>query len=218
MKPRSILVAPSILAADWGKFSEEIRSVTNSGADWIHIDVMDGRFVPPITFGADVVRIAKKATTIPLDVHLMIVEPERHIDAFAKAGATSITVHLETCPHLHRTLQQIKAAGCKAGVALNPASPFSLVEGIMRDVDILLVMTVNPGWGGQKFITDTLDKTREAAAYIQKHNLRAVIEVDGGVTAETAKQAVAAGASVLVAGTAIFQQPDYTTAISSLRS
>ncbi len=218
MKPRSILVAPSILAADWGKFSEEIRSVADSGADWIHIDVMDGRFVPPITFGADVVKIAKKATTLPLDVHLMIVEPERHIDAFAKAGATSITVHLETCPHLHRTLQQIKAAGCKAGVALNPASPFSLVEGIMREVDILLVMTVNPGWGGQKFITDTLDKTREAAAYIQKNNLRAVIEVDGGVTAETAKQAVAAGASVLVAGTAIFQQPDYTTAISSLRS
>lgn len=217
MKEGKLIVAPSILASDWAKFGEEIVAVEKAGADWIHIDVMDGRFVPPITFGADVVKVAKRVTALPLDVHLMIVEPERHIETFASSGAASISVHAEVSPHLHRTLQQIRACGCKTGVALNPSTPLVALLDIMQEIDTLLIMTVNPGWGGQKFIAPMLDKIRHAAAHIRQHNLNTRIEVDGGINAETAREATAAGASILVAGTSIFQSKNYQAAIASLR-
>lgn len=210
------LIAPSILAADWGKFAEEIKAVQSAGADWIHIDVMDGHFVPPITFGAQIVEAARKVTNLPLDVHLMIERPDLQLENFARAGADSITVHAEACQHLHRTLQAIRALGKKAGVALNPATPVSVVAQVLDDIDLLLIMTVNPGWGGQKYIAHSDQKIREARQLLGTRKIQ--LEVDGGINHQTAPRALSAGADILVAGTSVFREPDYRAAISNLRS
>ena len=212
------IIAPSLLASDWGRFSEECKAAESAGADWLHLDVMDGHFVPPITFGHDVVAVAKAAVNIPLDVHLMIENPDAQLQAFADAGADVITVHAEACPHLHRTLQEIKKLGCKAGVALNPATPASALDAVLDMCDLALVMTVNPGWGGQAFIDSTLSKVSHLSQQLTNIGSSAVVEVDGGINAETGKQARDAGANVLVAGTYIFGSGDYEAAIKSLRN
>ncbi|HYV47414.1 MAG TPA: ribulose-phosphate 3-epimerase [Myxococcaceae bacterium] len=211
------LIAPSILSADFGRLAEEVRAVEAAGADWIHVDVMDGRFVPPITLGPLVVEAVRKATKLPLDVHLMIVEPERHIADFVKAGANSVTVHVETCPHLHRTLGQIRELGATPSVTLNPGTPLSAVEEVLGEVGMVLVMSVNPGWGGQSFIPASVDKVRRLRAMLDARGSKARVEVDGGVNAQTAQQVVAAGADVLVAGNAVFRAPDYRKAIAEIR-
>jgi len=211
------LIAPSILSADFGRLAEEVRAVEAAGADWIHVDVMDGRFVPPITLGPLVVEAVRKATKLPLDVHLMIVEPERHIAEFVKAGAGSVTVHVETCPHLHRTLGQIRELGATPSVTLNPGTPLSALEEVLGEVGMVLVMSVNPGWGGQSFIPASVEKVRRLRAMLDARGSKARVEVDGGVNAQTARQVVAAGADVLVAGNAVFRAPDYRKAIADLR-
>ncbi len=216
--PNRVRVAPSLLSADFGRLAEEVRAIEAAGADSVHVDVMDGRFVPNLTIGPLVVEAVKRVTALPLDVHLMIVEPERYIEAFAKAGAAIITVHQETCPHLHRTLQQIRAAGAKPSVVLNPSTPLSAIEEVLGEVDQVLLMSVNPGFGGQAFIPGTVDKVRRLRALLDARGLGHVdIEVDGGINAATAKQVVAAGATVLVAGNAVFKAPDYAAAIAALR-
>lgn len=213
-----VRIAPSILSADFGRLAEEVKAITAAGADYVHVDVMDGRFVPNITIGPLVVEAVKRATSLPLDVHLMIVEPEKYIEAFAKAGADTITVHQETCPHLHRVLQQIRAAGAKPSVVLNPSTPLFAIEEVLGEVDQVLLMSVNPGFGGQAFIESTVDKVRRLRAMLDARGLQRVeIEVDGGINAETAKRVVAAGANVLVAGNAVFRAPDYRAAIAALR-
>ena len=199
-----VKIAPSILAADFARLGEQVAEAEAAGADYIHIDVMDGHFVPNITVGPLVVEAVRRATKLPLDVHLMIEAPERYSARFAEAGADIITVHVEACPHLHRLVQQIKGLGVKAGVSLNPATPLSSLEEILGDVDLVLVMTVNPGFGGQEFIAGTLSKIRRLRKMLDERGLQCELEVDGGINAETAPQAVAAGANVLVAGEAIF--------------
>ncbi len=216
---KTVKVAPSILSADFGRLADEVRAIEQAGADSVHVDVMDGRFVPNLTIGPLVVEAVRKATSLPLDVHLMIVEPEKYIGDFAKAGAHIITVHQETCPHLHRTLQQIRAAGAKPSVVLNPSTPLNTLEEVLTEVDQVLLMSVNPGFGGQAFIEATVDKVRRLRAMLDAKGLSAVdIEVDGGINPDTAKRVVAAGASVLVAGNAVFKAPDYAKAIAALRS
>ena len=216
---KTVKVAPSILSADFGRLADEVRAIEQAGADYVHVDVMDGRFVPNLTIGPLVVEAVRKATTLPLDVHLMIVEPEKYIGDFAKAGANIITVHQETCPHLHRTLQQIRAAGAKPSVVLNPSTPLVTIEEVLGEVDQVLLMSVNPGFGGQSFIEATVDKVKRLRAMLDAKGLSGVaIEVDGGVNADTAKRVVAAGATVLVAGNAVFKAPDYAKAIAALRS
>ncbi|MCC6334870.1 MAG: ribulose-phosphate 3-epimerase [Myxococcales bacterium] len=211
-------IAPSILSADFGRLADEVRAVEAAGADYIHVDVMDGRFVPNLTIGPLVVEAVKKATRLPLDVHLMIVEPERYVGDFVKAGADLVTVHQEVSPHLHRTLQQIRAAGAKSSVVLNPSTPLCAIEEVLGEVHQVLLMSVNPGFGGQTFIAATVDKVRRLRGMLKERGLDAVdIEVDGGINAATAKQVVAAGATVLVAGNAIFKAPDYREAIAALR-
>jgi ribulose-phosphate 3-epimerase len=215
MKP---LIAPSLLSADFGRLADEVAAIERAGADLAHLDVMDGRFVPNITFGPAIVAAMRRATALPLDVHLMIVEPERHIDAFAEAGAHRISVHVETCPHLHRTLQQIARAGAMPAVAINPSTSLHMVEEILGDVGMVLVMSVNPGFGGQKFIPGALDKIRRLRALGDTHGHRALdIEVDGGVSDQNARALIEAGANVLVAGSYVFGQSDYAAAIASLR-
>jgi ribulose-phosphate 3-epimerase len=214
---RRVLVSPSLLSSDFGRLAEEVRAVEAAGADWIHVDVMDGRFVPNITIGPVVVQAIKRAATRPLDVHLMIVEPERYIDAFAKAGADYLTVHVEASPHLHRTLQQIRQAGARPSVVLNPSTPLSAIEEVLGEVEMVLVMSVNPGFGGQGFIEATVDKVRRLRAMLDARGLSPHIEVDGGINAETARRVVEAGASVLVAGSHVFGAKDYAEAIRSLR-
>jgi ribulose-phosphate 3-epimerase len=201
-------IAPSILAADFTRLGEQVRRAQEAGADLIHIDVMDGRFVPNITMGPLVVEAVRRVTDLPLDVHLMIVEPERHVEAFAAAGADAITVHLETSPHLHRTLGQIKEAGCKAGVALNPHSRAHTLTDIMDIVDRINVMTVNPGFGGQSFLTGMMSKVADLRAMIGDARRPIDIEVDGGINFDTAMTAAQAGANILIVGTYIFQHPD----------
>ncbi|MFC4735555.1 ribulose-phosphate 3-epimerase [Bacillus daqingensis] len=208
-------IAPSILAADFAALGSEIKEAEAAGADYIHIDVMDGRFVPNITIGPLIVEAVRPHTSLPLDVHLMIENPERYVDAFADAGADIISVHAEACPHLHRTIQQIKGRGVKAGAVLNPGSPLSMVEEVMDELDLLLLMTVNPGFGGQTFIPSVLDKMKRASE-IKPAAME--IEVDGGVNADTAKLCREAGADVLVAGSAFFQASDRKQAMKSLRS
>ncbi|MFQ5895485.1 MAG: ribulose-phosphate 3-epimerase [Nitrospinota bacterium] len=214
---RRKLIAPSILSADFGRLAEEVRAVEAAGADWLHVDVMDGHFVPNITVGPMVVRAARAACALPLDVHLMIEEPDRHLAAFAEAGAHLITVHAEVPHHLHRTLQSVRALGRKVGVALNPATPLAAVEEVLGEVDLVLVMSVNPGFGGQEFLPGSLDKVRRLRRMLDEGAHRALIEVDGGVGPENAGALREAGADVLVAGTSVFGSGDYRRAVRSLR-
>lgn len=199
------IIAPSILSADFAKLGEEVRAVDEAGADWIHIDVMDGHFVPNLTIGPGVVKALRPHTQKPFDVHLMISPVDPFLDSFAEAGADIITVHPEAGPHLHRTIQRIKALGKKAGVSLNPATPAKALDYVLEDVDLVLVMTVNPGFGGQKFITSQLRKIEAIAKRVAKEGLDVTIEVDGGIDPETAPRALDAGATALVAGTAVFR-------------
>jgi ribulose-phosphate 3-epimerase len=203
-----IKLSPSVLAADYTRLGEQVGEAAAAGADYIHVDVMDGRFVPNITVGPLVVEAVRRATDLPLDVHLMIVEPERHIEAFAQAGASILTVHPEASPHLHRLVQMTKGLGVRSGVALNPASPLALIEEVLAEVDLVLLMTVNPGWGGQAFLPSVLPKIRRLRRMLDQQGLAAELEVDGGIAAETAPLVVEAGARVLVAGTAVFRQAD----------
>ena len=212
-----VRIAPSILAADFGRLSEEVRAVERAGADWIHVDVMDGHFVPNLTLGPVVVEALRAATRLPLDVHLMIEAPERSLEAYVRAGADRVGVHVETCPHLHRTLAQIREAGAKACVVLNPATPAALVEPVLGDVDQVLVMSVNPGFGGQKFIPGALAKLAELRRRIDAAELSVELEVDGGIGPGTAAAVARAGANVLVAGTSVFRSADYAAAIAGLR-
>ncbi|OQP07939.1 ribulose-phosphate 3-epimerase [Geobacillus sp. 46C-IIa] len=212
-----IRIAPSILSADFARLAEEIRSVEEGGADWIHVDVMDGHFVPNLTLGPPIVAAIRPVTKLPLDVHLMITDPDRYIPAFAEAGADLISVHVEACVHLHRTIQLIKEQGVKAGVVLNPHTPVDMIRHIMAEVDLVLLMTVNPGFGGQAFIPAVVPKIREVAELANEQNKAIDIEVDGGVNAKTAPLCVEAGANVLVAGSAIYNAPDRAAAIRALR-
>ena len=215
----SLKIAPSILSADFGHLADEVRSVDEQGADWIHVDVMDGRYVPNITIGPLVVKALKKITEKTLDVHLMIVEPEKFVEDFANAGADIITVHAEACTHLHSTLAKIRSLGVKAGVSLNPHTPPEILDYVLGDLDLILVMSVNPGFGGQKFIPASLDKLRRVEEKLIERGLRASvdIEVDGGVKANNAGDVAAAGANALVAGSAVFNTDDYGLAMRSIR-
>ena len=210
------LIAPSILAADFSNLSRDIALVNQSDADWFHLDVMDGVFVPNISFGMPVIKSMAKHTTKPLDVHLMIVEPDRYIQTFADLGADVLTVHVEACTHLHRSLQSIKAAGMKAGVALNPHTPVASLSQVIADIDLVCLMSVNPGFGGQSFIEATYEKVRELRTLIDENNADTLIEIDGGVTDQNASQLVAAGADVLVAGSYVFSASDTTATIENL--
>jgi ribulose-phosphate 3-epimerase len=217
MSAKRPLVAPSILSADFSRLGEEISAVARAGADWIHVDVMDGRFVPNITIGPLVVQAVKKLNPPPLDVHLMIVEPERYVADFAKAGADWISVHVEASPHLHRTMQQIRSLGAKAGVVLNPHTPVASIQHVLGLCDLVLLMSVNPGFGGQAFIPEVLPKCEELARMRAAGGHQFLIEIDGGVNDKTAPQLLKAGADVLVAGSYVFGAKDYSSAIASLR-
>ena len=210
------LIAPSMLAADFSNLAHDITLVNQSDADWFHLDVMDGVFVPNISFGMPVIKSMAKHTTKPLDVHLMIVEPDRYIQTFADLGADVLTVHVEACTHLHRSLQSIKAKGMKAGVALNPHTPVASLSHIIADIDLVCLMSVNPGFGGQSFIEATYEKVRELRTLINENKASTLIEIDGGVTNQNASQLVAAGADVLVAGSYVFSASDPTATIANL--
>ncbi|SEN15916.1 ribulose-phosphate 3-epimerase [Lihuaxuella thermophila] len=213
-----VKIAPSILSADFSRLGEEIADVERAGADWIHVDVMDGHFVPNITLGPLIVESIRPHTGLPLDVHLMIEEPDRYIEAFAKSGADLISVHQEACPHLHRTVHLIKEQGVKAGVVINPATPVSLIEPILPDVDLVLLMTVNPGFGGQTFIRSVLHKIRQVRGLLDAQGLSHVeIEVDGGINVNTAADVAASGATVLVAGSAIFGTENRQESLLAIR-
>jgi len=212
-----VLVAPSILSADFGRLAEEVRAAEAAGADWIHVDVMDGRFVPNITVGPVVVEAVRKVTSLPVDVHLMIVEPERYVEAFARAGADVVSVHAEVSPHLHRTLQAIRAAGARPAVALNPSTPLAALEHVLGDCEMVLLMTVNPGFGGQAYIPACTEKVRRLRQMAEARGQALHVEVDGGIKADTVGPVAAAGANVLVAGTAVFGAPDYRRAVAALR-
>ncbi|MDD1747902.1 MAG: ribulose-phosphate 3-epimerase [Methanomassiliicoccales archaeon] len=209
-----VKVAPSILSADFATLGEEVRRVERAGADWVHVDVMDGQFVPNITIGPGVVRSIRPHTKLPLDVHLMIVRPENFVEAFARAGADLITIHLEASKNVAELLLQIKSLGKGAGISINPGTPFEKVLPFMEHIDLLLIMTVNPGFGGQPFMHECLDKIRQAREHVDRHHLCVEIEVDGGINAQTGKLAVQAGASVLAAGNALFGAPDMRKEIS----
>jgi ribulose-phosphate 3-epimerase len=219
MRPVRPLIAPSILSADFGRLADEIRAVTDAGADYIHVDVMDGRFVPNLTIGPPVVAALRQATTLPLDVHLMIVEPERYVADFARAGADLIAVHAEACPHLHRSVQQVKELGKKAVVALNPHTPLDVLDYVLGDLDMVLIMTVNPGFGGQSLIPSVLPKITALRARLADRGLACDIEVDGGVKIDNVALVTAAGANVIVSGSGVFGAgADYKATIAALRS
>ena len=212
------LIAPSILSSDFSNLQQETEMINNSEADWFHIDVMDGVFVPNLTFGMPVIKAIKRYAEKPFDVHLMIVEPDKFIDDFADAGADILTVHYEVCPHLHRSIQQIKAAGMKAGVSLNPHTNICLLEDVIADLDLVLIMSVNPGFGGQSFIENTYQKVKELKKLIESKGSKALIEIDGGVSSSNARKLVDCGADVLVAGSFIFKSKNPTQTISELKS
>jgi ribulose-phosphate 3-epimerase len=212
------LIAPSVLSCDFANIQRDVEMINASNADWFHIDVMDGVFVPNISFGFPVIKAIKKHATKPLDVHLMIVEPDQYIEEFAKSGTDVLTVHYEACPHLHRTIQAIKAAGMQAGVALNPHTPVAHLEDVIEDLDLVLIMSVNPGFGGQSFIENAIKKVAQTKALIEKSGSSAKIEVDGGVNLETGTRLIAAGADVLVAGSFVFKSDNPTTTIDALKS
>lgn len=217
MHKRPLKISPSILSADFARLAEQVAQLEAAGCDWIHVDVMDGVFVPNITIGQPVVRALRKVTQLPLDVHLMIEAPERHIDSFAEAGADVITVHSEACTHLHRTVQRIRGLGKKAGVALNPATPIEQVRWVLEEVDLVLVMSVNPGFGGQKFIDSALVRLRELTELTAQLGVDLDVQVDGGVVLENAGKIVAAGANVLVSGTGILNTADWKQTVTSIR-
>jgi len=211
-------IAPSILSADFGHLADDIARLEAGGADWIHVDVMDGRFVPNLTFGAKVIETVRKLTSLPLDVHLMVVEPESYFDSFAKAGANNLTIHVEVAPHLNRQLARIRELGCGAGVAINPSTPVESVREVAADLDVLLVMSVNPGFGGQSFISSSVDKVRRARLLLDETKSRAALEVDGGISRATIEQVRRAGADTFVAGNAVFAAPDPRAEIAALRA
>jgi len=213
-----LMIAPSILSADFTRLGEEIHQVLAAGADVIHIDVMDGCFVPNITIGPLVVAAVRRITTAPLDVHLMIANPDRYLEAFAQAGADWITVHVETCPHLHRTIQAIKQLGKKAGAVVNPATSLTSLDWILEELDLVMLMSVNPGFGGQKFIAKVIDKTKQLKATIDSRGLAVGIEIDGGVSSATIGEIAQAGANIFVAGSAVFGQTDYAKVIGELKT
>jgi ribulose-phosphate 3-epimerase len=212
------IIAPSILASDFANLQRDTEMVNNSEADWFHVDIMDGVFVPNISYGLPVTQALHKHATKPLDVHLMIVQPEKYLEDFKNAGAEILTVHYEACPHLHRTIEQIKSLGCKAGVALNPATPVSVLEDIIHDCDLVLIMSVNPGFGGQKFIYHTIEKVAKLKALITKKNANTIIEIDGGVNLETAQLLINAGADALVAGSFVYSSKNPAETISNLKN
>ena len=213
-----VRIAPSILSADFARLGDEIAMCEAGGADWIHVDVMDGCFVPNLTFGAKVIETVRKLTDLPLDVHLMVVEPEKYFDSFAKAGATGLAIHTEVSPHLHRQLGRIKELGCLAGAVLNPATPLSAVEEVAADLDLLLVMSVNPGFGGQSFIERSVDRIGRARRMLDEAGSRAALEVDGGINRETITRCWRAGADTFVAGNAVFSATDPRGEIGALRN
>lgn len=211
------MIAPSILSADFSRLGEEIAAIEKGGADWVHVDVMDGHFVPNITIGPPVVASIRKITNLPLDVHLMIEEPDKYIEQFTAAGADIITVHVEACTHLHRTIQYIKDKGRKAGISLNPATPLSVLDDILSEADMVLLMTVNPGFGGQKFIPRVLPKIKRLRDFMVEKGIERDIEIDGGINTDTIAKVAEAGGNIFVAGNAVFTTPDYGKTISELR-
>lgn len=214
----NVRIVPSILSADFARLGDDIAMCVAGGADWIHIDVMDGCFVPNLTYGAKVIETVRRVTTLPLDVHLMVVQPEKYFDEFAEAGASVLTIHQEAAPHLHRQLHRLRELGCRAGVALNPATPVETLRDVARDIDLLLVMTVNPGFGGQSFIPGSIDKIRRAKALLSAAGNPAAIEVDGGVARDTITACWRAGADTFVAGNSVFSAADPASEIGVLRS
>ncbi len=214
----TVRIAPSLLSVDFARLADELAMIEAAGADWLHVDVMDGVFVPNLTFGVKVIETVRKLTTLPLDVHLMTVEPEKYFDSFAKAGANGLTVHVETAPHLHRQLMRIRELGCMAGATMNPGTSLETVRDVAGDLDLLLIMSVNPGFGGQKFIPHSLDKIRRARQLLDAVGSTAVLEVDGGVARDTIRSCFEAGADTFVAGNAIFSAADPAAEVRSLRN
>jgi ribulose-phosphate 3-epimerase len=215
---KHLRIAPSLLSADFARLADDVARCEAGGADWLHVDVMDGQFVPNLTFGAKVIETVRGLTTLPLDVHLMVVEPEKYFDDFAQAGATNLTIHVEAAPHLHRQLQRIRELGCSPGVALNPATPLESIREVLPDVDLVLIMTVNPGFGGQRFIPNSVEKVSRARALLDAAGSTALLEVDGGINRETIGQVYNAGANTFVAGHAIFSARDPQREIAALRA
>jgi ribulose-phosphate 3-epimerase len=214
----TVRIAPSLLSVDFARMADELAMIEAAGADWLHVDVMDGVFVPNLSFGVKVIETVRRLTTLPLDVHLMTVEPEKYFDSFAKAGANGLTVHVETAPHLHRQLMRIKELGCVAGATMNPSTSLDSVREVVNDLDLLLIMSVNPGFGGQKFIPQSLDKIRRARALLDSAGSGAILEVDGGVSRDTIRSCYHAGATTFVAGNAIFGASNPAEEVSALRN
>lgn len=218
MRASTVRIAPSLLSVDLARLADQLAMIEAGGADWLHVDVMDGCFVPNLTFGAKVIETCRRLTRLPLDVHLMVVEPEKHFERFVKSGASLLTIHAETAPHLHRQVMHIKELGCQAGVTMNPATPLDSVREIVADIDLMLIMTVNPGFGGQAFIPESIDKIRRARAMLDAAGSRAFLEVDGGIARDTIAECWRAGADTFVAGHAIFSAADPQAEIAALRA